>query len=110
MERETVKHTRQIRALGATAAAGLLALTALAGAQSSPLDVQEAGLRTSLAPTAAVIARDGEAIRVDYPIRLAFVPDGMELLPTGTQMLDILAVARREGLETVERRAAPSED
>jgi outer membrane protein OmpA-like peptidoglycan-associated protein len=95
VERATVKHTRQIRAAGASAAAWLLALAALAGGENSSLDVQEAGLRTSLAPTAAVIARDGEAIRVDFPIRLAFVPDSMELLPTGTQMLDILARSLR---------------
>ncbi len=100
VERETMQHARHIRAVGASAAAWLLALAALAGAQDSPLDVQEAGLRTALAPTAAVIARDGEAIKVEFPIRLAFVPDGMELLPTGTQMLDILARSLRAHEQT----------
>jgi outer membrane protein OmpA-like peptidoglycan-associated protein len=89
-----MKHTRRIRAIGASTAC-LLALAALAGAQLSPLDAQEAGLRTALAPTAAVIARDGEAIKVEFPIRLAFVPDGTELLPAVTQMLDILARSLR---------------
>jgi chemotaxis protein MotB len=95
VEHEAMRHTRHIRAVGASAAAWLLALAALAGAQNSPLDAQEAGLRTSLAPTAAVITREAEAIKVEFPIRLAFVPDGMELLPAGTQMLDILARSLR---------------
>jgi len=77
------------------AAALLLAASAVADVEKSPVDVQEALLRTSLAPTAAVIARDGEALKVEFPVRLAFVPDGMELLPTGKQMLDILARALR---------------
>ena len=87
-----IRHTRGV---GAVAAALLLATSALADADRSAVDVQEAGLRTSLAPTAALIARDGETLRLNYPIRLAFVPDGMELLPTGTQMLDILARSLR---------------
>ena len=90
-----MKHTRHICAVGATAAAWFLAYAAAATAQKSPVDIQEAGLRTALAPTAAVIAREGEAIKVEFPIRLAFVPDGMELLPAGTQMLDILARSLR---------------
>jgi outer membrane protein OmpA-like peptidoglycan-associated protein len=95
VECETMKHTRHISAAGTSAAAWLLALAALAGGQNSPLDAQEAGLRAALAPTAAVIARDGEAIKVGFPIRLAFVPDGMDLLPAATQMLDILARSLR---------------
>jgi outer membrane protein OmpA-like peptidoglycan-associated protein len=95
VEAETMQDIRHIRAVGLFAAALLLAVAAVADADKSPVDVQEAGLRTSLAPTAALIARDGEALKVDYPIRLTFVPDGMELLPTGKQMLDILARSLR---------------
>jgi outer membrane protein OmpA-like peptidoglycan-associated protein len=95
-----MKHARHVRAVGASAATWLLVLAAWAGAQNSPLDEQEAGLRTALAPTAAVIARDGEAIKVEFPIRLAFIPDGMTLLPTGTQMLDIVARSLRAHEQT----------
>jgi len=86
---------RHIRGVGIVAAALLLATTALADADPSAVDVQEAGLRTSLAPTAALIAREGETLKLNFPIRLAFVPDGLELLPTGKQMLDILARSLR---------------
>jgi outer membrane protein OmpA-like peptidoglycan-associated protein len=88
-------HARHFRTVGASAAAWLLALTAWAGAQNSTTDIQEVGLRTALAPTAAVITREGETIKVELPIRLAFVPDGMTLLPSGTQMLGILASSLR---------------
>src|SRR5712672_722979 len=95
MEPETMQAIRHIRGVGIVAAALLLATTALADADPSAVDVQEAGLRTSLAPTAALIARDGETLKLNFPIRLAFVPDGMELLPAGKQMLDILARSLR---------------
>jgi len=86
---------RGIRVVGLLAAALLLAVDAVADAAKSPVDAQEASLRISLAPTAAVITREGEALKVEFPIRLAFVPDGMDLLPTGKQMLDILARSLR---------------
>lgn len=89
-----MKRYRHLRRAGLLAAL-LLAVVARADADKLPLDVQEAGLRTSLAPTAAVIARDGEAIKVQFPIRLTFVPDGMALLPSGIQMLDIVARSLR---------------
>src|SRR5258708_18005853 len=85
-----MNRTCPIGALGATAAAWLLAFAALADTPGSPLDLQEADLRTALAPTAAVITRNGEAVKVDFPIRLAFVPDGVQLLPAGTQILYIV--------------------
>ncbi len=90
-----MNRTCPIRALGATAIAWLLAFAAPAGAPGSPLDVQEADLRTALAPTAAVVTRESEAVKLDYPVRLAFVPDGVQLLPTGTQMLDIVVRSLR---------------
>src|SRR5258708_10378009 len=90
-----MNRTCPIGALGATAAAWLLAFAAVADAAGSPVDLQEADLRTALAPTAAVITRNGEAVKVDYPIRLAFVPDGVQLLPAGTQMLDIVVRSLR---------------
>ena len=60
------------------------------------LVAQEAGLRTSLAQTAAVIVRAAGVLELRYPVRLAFVPDGAELLPTGMAMLDLLAHSLRE--------------
>ncbi len=87
--------TRHLRMLGTMAAGLLLAVAAVADVEKSPVDAQEAGLRISLAPTAAVITRDGEALKVEFPVRLAFVPDGMELLPTGKQLLDLLARSLR---------------
>jgi outer membrane protein OmpA-like peptidoglycan-associated protein len=65
-------------------------------ATSDVLAAQELQLRTSLAETAAVIVRTPKALEVWYPVRLAFVPDGNELLPTGSAMLDLLAHSLRE--------------
>ena len=62
----------------------------------APLAAQEAGLRTSLAQTAAVIVRAAGALELRYPVRLAFVPDRTELLPAGMAMLDLLAHSLRE--------------
>lgn len=62
----------------------------------APLVAQEAGLRTSLAQTAAVIVRTTEALGLQYPARLAFARDRAELLPTGMAMLDLLAGSLRE--------------
>jgi outer membrane protein OmpA-like peptidoglycan-associated protein len=70
-----------------------------ARAEAATTDVfaaQEQQLRTSLAETAAVIVRTPKALEVWYPVRLAFVPDGNELLPTGSAMLDLLAYSLRE--------------
>jgi outer membrane protein OmpA-like peptidoglycan-associated protein len=36
------------------------------------------------------------ALQLRYPIRLAFVADGMELLPAGKEMLNILARSLRQ--------------
>ena len=57
----------------------------------TPLAAQEATLRTTLAPTAAVISRSGPALELSYPVRLAFAPDELDLLPAGMAMLDLLA-------------------
>ena len=60
------------------------------------LAAQEAGLRTELAATATVVVRSPEALELWYPVRLAFVPDGTELLPAGLAMLDLVADSLRE--------------
>jgi hypothetical protein len=52
-----MQETRHMRVVGMMAAALLLAAAAVADVEKSPVDAQEAGLRTSLAPTAAVITR-----------------------------------------------------
>lgn len=62
----------------------------------APLAAQEAGLRTSLAQTAAVIVRTAGALGLRYPARMAFVPDRAELAPAGKSMLDLLAGSLRE--------------
>jgi len=64
--------------------------------RKAPLAAQEAALRTSLAQTAVVISRSGKALELWYPVRLAFVPDGTELLAPATTMLDLLARSLRE--------------
>ena len=60
------------------------------------LEAQEAGLRTELAATAAVVVRSPGALELWYPVRLTFVPDGTELLPAGLTMLDLVAHSLRE--------------
>ncbi|HEV7432165.1 MAG TPA: OmpA family protein [Steroidobacteraceae bacterium] len=60
------------------------------------LGAQEATLRISLAPTAAVISRSSHGLEVWYPARLAFAPDETELLVSATAMLDLLARSLRE--------------
>ncbi len=59
------------------------------------LAAQEQQLRTSLAETAAVIVRTPKALEVWYPVRLAFVPDGNELLPAAATLLDLVAHSLR---------------
>ena len=60
------------------------------------LSAQEEQLRTTLAPTAAVVVRSEKSLELWYPVRLAFVPDGNELLPTGAMLLDLVARSLRE--------------
>ena len=60
------------------------------------LSAQEEQLRTSLAQTAAVVVHSGNALELWYPVRLAFVPDGTELLPAGAAWLDLVAHSLRE--------------
>ncbi len=63
---------------------------------TAPPSAQETALRTSLAQTAAVVSRSGSALELWYPARLAFVPDGTELLGPAMVMLDLLARSLRE--------------
>jgi OOP family OmpA-OmpF porin len=65
-----------------------------------PLAAEESALRMSLAPTAAVITRSNAVLELWYPVRLAFVADGTELLPAGVAMLDLLAHSLREYTHT----------
>jgi len=67
-----------------------------AAAVGGPLAAQEKQLRTTLAQTAAVVARSEDALELWYPVRLAFVPDGTDLLPSGAALLDLLARSLRE--------------
>jgi outer membrane protein OmpA-like peptidoglycan-associated protein len=62
----------------------------------APLTAQETALRTSLAQTAVVITRSGKAVELWYPVRLAFAPDGTELLASATAMLDLLVRSLKE--------------
>ncbi len=57
---------------------------------------QEAGLRTSLAATAATVVHAPDAVELHYPVRLAFAADRAELLPAGAALLDALARSLRE--------------
>jgi outer membrane protein OmpA-like peptidoglycan-associated protein len=63
---------------------------------TGPASAQELALRTSLAQTAVVISRSGSALELLYPIRLAFVADGTDLLAPATVMLDLLVHSLRE--------------
>ena len=67
-----------------------------ARAAATPLAAQEAQLRMSLAQTAAVVARNADTLELRFPARLAFVPDGTELLPSGRELLDLLARSLRD--------------
>jgi outer membrane protein OmpA-like peptidoglycan-associated protein len=80
---------------GAVQANGGAALDAHPASRAS-LSAQQAALRASLAPTAAVISLSGESLELWYPVRLAFAPDTTELLSTATTMLDLLARSLRE--------------
>ena len=64
--------------------------------QIASANAQERALRASLAQTAVVILNSGGSLELWYPARLAFVPDGMELLPAATAMLDLVARSLRE--------------
>ncbi|MDE2250359.1 MAG: OmpA family protein [Gammaproteobacteria bacterium] len=79
----------------------LLAAWAAAAEPADPallarLAVQEAGLRTALAPTAAVVEHGDGAVVLHFPVRLAFVADRAELLPAGTAFLDAVARSLRD--------------
>lgn len=43
-----------------------------------------------------MLSRSGPALELWYPVRLAFVPDGTELLAPAMAMLDLLARSLRE--------------
>jgi outer membrane protein OmpA-like peptidoglycan-associated protein len=64
--------------------------------RTTPPSKQETALRTSLAQTAAVVSRSETALELWYPARLAFVPDGTELVAPAMAMLDLLARWLRE--------------
>ncbi len=81
---------------GAHAAATAKAAAGAASSASLRLRAQEKQLRTTLAPTAAVVVRSEKSLELWYPVRLAFVPDGNELLPTGVEWLDLVARSLRE--------------
>ena len=81
------RHGCLLRALAVVMAA----VPALAAARPPPLAAQEAELRATLAPTAAVVLPLDSALTVRLPIRLAFVPDENELLPAAKSALDLLA-------------------
>jgi outer membrane protein OmpA-like peptidoglycan-associated protein len=80
----------------------LAALAAVAMAESpdpaalARLAGQEAGLRTALAPTAALVERADGNLVLHFPVRLAFATDRAELLPAGTAFLDGVARSLRE--------------
>ncbi len=82
---------------------GKVASTASAGQlpsrtrfKAASANAQERALRDSLAQTPVVISNSGGSLELWYPARLAFVPDGMELLPAATAMLDLVAHSLRE--------------
>ena len=64
--------------------------------QAARLALQESGLRGSLAATAAVVVRGEGGLELHFPARLAFVADRTELLPAGTEMLDVVARSLRD--------------
>jgi outer membrane protein OmpA-like peptidoglycan-associated protein len=60
-------------------------------AEASSIGATEARLRLALAASAAIIERDGAALRVRFPAHSAFVMDQSGLLPAFTAALDELA-------------------
>jgi outer membrane protein OmpA-like peptidoglycan-associated protein len=76
---------------GAPAAVGAAQAAGALQRKRTPLAAQEAALRTSLAPTAAVVSRTAESLELWYSARLAFVADGTELQDSAMKMLDLLA-------------------
>jgi outer membrane protein OmpA-like peptidoglycan-associated protein len=77
-----------LAAVGMADPADPAALAQLAG--------QEAGLRTALAPTAAVVEHGDGVVVLHFPARQAFAADRAELLPAGTAFLDAVARSLRE--------------
>jgi outer membrane protein OmpA-like peptidoglycan-associated protein len=65
-------------------------------ASGGAMSAQELALRTSLAQTAVVVSRAGKSLELWYPVRMAFAPDGTELLSAATAMLDLLARSLKE--------------
>jgi len=63
---------------------------------SAALAAQEGLLRIDLAQTAAVVSNVDGAVRISFPVRLAFVADAAELLPAGKTMLDLVAASLRK--------------
>ncbi len=57
---------------------------------------QETGLRSALAPTAAVVEHADGIVVLHFPARMAFAADRAELLPAGTAFLDAVARSLRE--------------
>jgi outer membrane protein OmpA-like peptidoglycan-associated protein len=57
---------------------------------------QEAGLRTALAPTPAVVEHGDAVVVLHFPAHQAFAADRAELLPAGTAFLDAVARSLRE--------------
>lgn len=78
----------------------LAAASSGAAGDSAPpptrLASQEAELRVSLATTAATVVHNDDSVKLNFPVRLAFAADRMDLLPTGTEVLDALAHSLRD--------------
>ena len=89
-------HLAATFAIAALATAGLVLAGEPAAAAAALLANLEAGLRLSLAPTAAIVVHGTDAVELHFPARLAFVADRAELLPAGTAMLDAVARSLRE--------------
>ena len=85
---------------GWSAAHGARAAAAAPPAEPGPavtaqLAAQETELRAELASTAAVVVRSPGALELWYPVRLAFSPDGTDLLPAAATLLDLVAHSLR---------------
>jgi outer membrane protein OmpA-like peptidoglycan-associated protein len=97
-----MKYLRQLAPiLGALAVLGAAPPLAAAGVPEARdgaalLAAQEAQLRIALAQTAAVVVHGDGVLGLRLPARLAFAPDRAELLPSGRELLDLLARSLRE--------------
>ena len=79
-----------------TMAAVRMGATLEPAAEAPPLASQEAELRNSLATTAATVVHGEQSVTLNFPVRLAFAADGVDLLPAGTGMLDAVAHSLRD--------------